>query len=340
MTRQEIEKRCREEMQQTIPNKEALWTRIEGSLPAQKPSVQPETGKRKPRISVIYRVTAAAACFLFVAAGLTLWGSMHGIQKSDTANEMAVPQQNGNRQKNADAVQTPEAFDGLTGAEQAAAENEAACESCESYDPGTVNAITPELSLEEQPDDEVSGERGRPALYYGKLPLPEETPIASSVDRSLLSYDEEAFDQTNTLSQAEVIAEVHVTDGWQYTQTGVINYVVNVVQCYGGDLYSKELIVESRSPYLLEVGHNYLLPLYQTEEENVWGLCGMSAPQIEIAEGMILFHDGWSCLMQPDSIRVLCQKAWDGDKYYDRIYLNDTSTIQKLLDVWASCKAD
>ena len=35
MTRKEIEKRCLEEMQQTIPDHEALWQKIEAQRPPQ-----------------------------------------------------------------------------------------------------------------------------------------------------------------------------------------------------------------------------------------------------------------------------------------------------------------
>ena len=49
MTRHEAEQQCREALQQNIPDKEALWKRIEANLPAQ-PAQQPvaETPKRSP----------------------------------------------------------------------------------------------------------------------------------------------------------------------------------------------------------------------------------------------------------------------------------------------------
>ena len=88
MTRKDIEKRCRVAMEQNLPDKDALWMRIESSLPEQSaPPAAEEKPKRK--ISVIYRTVAAAACFLFVAGGVMLFG-INRIPHNKTA-EMAAP---------------------------------------------------------------------------------------------------------------------------------------------------------------------------------------------------------------------------------------------------------
>ena len=70
MTRKEIEKRCREEMQQNIPDKDALWQKIESQLPEQKPIIQPQ--KPVIKMHTFYRVMAGVACFMFVLAGASL----------------------------------------------------------------------------------------------------------------------------------------------------------------------------------------------------------------------------------------------------------------------------
>lgn len=66
--------------------------RIEGSLPEQKPLEQPAAEKPQRRFSVIYRTAAAAACFLFVAAGITLAASLGGM-RGNMKTENCTPAQ-------------------------------------------------------------------------------------------------------------------------------------------------------------------------------------------------------------------------------------------------------
>lgn len=63
MTRKEIEKRCLEEMQQTIPDTEALWQRIETQLPQQevKEEVKPKSPIRMHKIRPIMTIAACVA---------------------------------------------------------------------------------------------------------------------------------------------------------------------------------------------------------------------------------------------------------------------------------------
>ncbi len=65
MTRKEIEKRCREEMQQNIPDREALWQKIEANLPE-----QPVNQKSQISMIAFRRILGAAACFLLITVGL------------------------------------------------------------------------------------------------------------------------------------------------------------------------------------------------------------------------------------------------------------------------------
>ncbi len=86
MTRKEIEKRCLEEMQQTIPDPEALWQRIEANLP--------EQAAETPEKPVIHmhrtrRIVTIAACLLLVITGarvLTQTNSLKNETSSDHTN--------------------------------------------------------------------------------------------------------------------------------------------------------------------------------------------------------------------------------------------------------------
>ncbi|MDE7121587.1 MAG: hypothetical protein K2O42_05445, partial [Oscillospiraceae bacterium] len=63
MTRKETEQKCREMMQENIPDKEALWLKIESGLIQEQ---QPEIPARHSHSSVVMmrRILTLAACFL------------------------------------------------------------------------------------------------------------------------------------------------------------------------------------------------------------------------------------------------------------------------------------
>ncbi len=71
MTRKQIEKRCMEEMQQNIPDSEALWQRISANLPEQQTAEEPV---QKPiRMTGARRMLTLAASFLIVLSGAYLF---------------------------------------------------------------------------------------------------------------------------------------------------------------------------------------------------------------------------------------------------------------------------
>ncbi len=80
MTRKDIEKRCLEEMQQTIPDSEALWQRIEEQLPP------PSDKQTAPiQMTTFRRILAGAACLLLAVAGIRLFARMQRIPHESTS---------------------------------------------------------------------------------------------------------------------------------------------------------------------------------------------------------------------------------------------------------------
>ena len=79
MTRKEIEKRCLEEMQQTIPDHEALWQKIEAQLPPQDSQNQ----KASPiRMQSIRRFMTIAACLLVTVTGAYVLTRQSGMENA------------------------------------------------------------------------------------------------------------------------------------------------------------------------------------------------------------------------------------------------------------------
>ncbi|MDE6003929.1 MAG: hypothetical protein K2G88_00900, partial [Oscillospiraceae bacterium] len=87
MTRKEIEKRCREEMQENIPDKEALWQKIEAGLPEQE-NLQSQMQKTRIKLTNMRNIMKAVACFLVIIGGLRIWNNRTKLKTNpDYMNE-------------------------------------------------------------------------------------------------------------------------------------------------------------------------------------------------------------------------------------------------------------
>ena len=74
MTRKDTERLVREQMQQTLPDKDALWAKIENSLGEQKPVT--EQPAPPIRMQIVYRVMGAAACLLLILGGIGIFAEI------------------------------------------------------------------------------------------------------------------------------------------------------------------------------------------------------------------------------------------------------------------------
>ena len=325
MTRKEIEKRCREAMEQNLPDKDALWMRIESSLPAQSaPPAVEEPPKRK--ISVIYRTVAAAACFLFVAGGLMLYGISRMPSKNAETAPMLI-------QEN-EAAEDRALYDNAVGGAPAAKQEQADAQ----YKSG-LNADIPAHQNYAPECDMAAEEAAQEQAYtltYAELQVPQTNTIAANTDRSKLQTGGDAFSEEAVLKKTQVIAKAEVTKGVQDPGTGVMRYTIKLLDCYrGAEDPQVEMSIESSSPYLLEQAHVYVLPLTKTEDG--WALSFPDAPQIEVTlDGRLLCHSGWTSLLQNGRTPVICEPQTEDDCYYDRMYLTDTDNLDALLDVWES----
>ena len=107
MTKKEIEERLQEEMHQNIPDKDALWQKIENRLPEQ-PVSQPV--RRNIRMTSGSRFLTAVACFLLIVAGMRFFSTVRNLNQPEmTADNEGITQEN----NPADAVpeQSPEIQD-------------------------------------------------------------------------------------------------------------------------------------------------------------------------------------------------------------------------------------
>ena len=324
MTRKELEKRCREEMQQNIPDREALWQRIENSLGEQ--PAHPDVPHIRVTHTARYAVTAAA-CLLFAAGGVILWGSgfhrMLDTAKNETA-DMAVQDQ------------ADEAYDAVADADvdPADAEMDLADEDMdfapaaqdEVYDGDReANADKPADAPQAMPDMAADNDADA-ADNAGAADTPK-ADIPTTIRQGLQLYAQDPpFSEEQVLGDTQLFLKALVTDVTQGEQG--LTYTLEAEETHRkGDMVGVgTLTLTSTTPYVMQQGHTYLLAL--REEGEGWALVCDSAPQIEqLSDGSLLVHPGWESLM-PYITEEL--NAPDGSV----LYHTDTDAADALFDAW------
>ena len=223
MTKKEIEERLCQEMQQNIPDKDALWQRIESSLPEQ-PVSQPV--RRKIHMSAGKGFLTIAACLVLTVAG------MQYLKTNKSEHTMT------------ESSAAPAAEAGI--AEEAANDNAAMPEE-------TAEALG---SAEDSEISEFSG-----MLNYQNLNILHNRTIASQVNLSRLGTDGEYFSEDEILQHTEFFIDVRILDGYQDSESGNMHYTLQILDVYGSDLNLSEIELETGSAYILEQNHEYVLPV-------------------------------------------------------------------------------
>ncbi|MBE6849499.1 MAG: hypothetical protein E7502_06335 [Ruminococcus sp.] len=299
MTRKEIEKRCMEEMQQTIPNPEALWQRIESQLPEQT-AEQPQ--KPVIRMHTARRVMTIAACLLVVVSGATFFAKPSGLHQ----NSETIMQD-----------------------EQESAEAPAGNKSESAFEEKHEDVLD-----DVQMNDVVKTEQESEQRTYASLGLPQNT---AAVDTAKLSAGTQLFEESAVLSLTECFVDVQVLQSTQHTD-GEMEYLLEVVDAYGADIASgTQLSLTSKSPYFLQTAHEYVLPLYQNAEN--WQLVNAAAPQLELTPaGELVYHNGWKSLKHADAQPLLYAKYGVDDYFYDRMYITEDAVLFAFLAEWEASR--
>ncbi len=284
MTKKQIEEKLHQEMYQNIPDKNALWQKIENRLPEQ-PVSQPV--RRSISITPGRKFLTAAACFLLILAGLRNLHSQRNLKE-----ETAAPADHASYAENA----VPE---------QAAEEN----------------AAPPAVRSE-----------ANTMLKYQNLNLSHEKTIASGVNLSRLGTEDEYFSEEEILTRTQFFLDVRVISGSQNPDSGNMNYILEILAVYGGELNQQQIALETCSAYLLEQNHEYVLPVTAD-----LALAYECAPQIEkTLDHQLVIPNGWHTLMQSDAVPVLYDSYGTDDYFYDRMYLTKDLNLDLLIRKWQS----
>ncbi len=294
MNEQQLKMLLTAEINDSAPDKDALWAKIEGRL--QPKAAQPvEAPRKKPiNLNAIRAAGIAAACIALIAVvpAVLNRGMMNSEQMTDAADgSMSMVQD----EQNAAADEASENTDSV------------------------------------QSDNGIQVVEPTEFLNYRELEF-------SSYSETIYScsgtpYGDSYFVEEDVLAQTERIVKAEVTAVYQ-TDEDSICYELAVHESYPKSDESI-ITVESRSPYKLRRGREYLLPLASTSDG--WRTVQDNVPQIEFdIHGGAVYYNGWSSLDTGGSESLIYPQVSEDAHFYDRMMYSQSGDITVLIGKWES----
>lgn len=300
MNKRELKKQYIKHCEDTAPDMEKLWERIESGL-----EEKSESGvSSKPAKSFGFRRLAvwgtACAAVLIAVPAILIGGGL-----SKTADSMTAGERNFAMADSADGAfyENP--------AEEGAVE---------------INGIHETETTTSLPE----------RVYYEELSFgdAEEDETSQPYPTAETSGDD-FFVEENVLAETDIIVDAVVQQVYS-SGGGTICYVLTAEDSGKNSLGS--ITVESATPYLLQISREYILPLKETAEG--YRLVFENAPQIErTSDGGLVFHNGWKCLTENSAELVYPQGGID-DFFYDRMRFSYKDGIGVLDEKWKAVRND
>lgn len=299
MNEKEFKKQYIAHCENTAPDMEKLWEKIESGLE------EKAEGRvtSKPAKSFSFR-KAAVWCTACAAVLIAVPAILVGTGVTKTADSMTAEMQN-------------EAVAGDVETSAAYAEDDGFVEEPDYVDLDGVAADTATTSLPEM-------------VYYEELPLSSPVPTEVALPTPTAEpFGDDFFVEENVLAETDIIVDAVVNQVYR-SEGGTVCYVLNAEDSDKNDMGS--ITVESATPYAMKIGSEYILPL--KEMGDGYQLVFENAPQIECTlDGGVIFHNGWRSLDE-NSCYVSYPKGGVDDFFYDRMRFSYKDGIGVLDEKW------
>ena len=307
MNKKELKKQYIAHCENTVPDMEKLWEKIESGL-----EEKPESGvTSKPAKTFNFR-KAAVWCTACAAVLIAVPAFIIGANISKNSDSFTMSQ---NEAMAGDMVTAAPAADGTFIEEPADAESK----DMEEGEVRTETATT--SSLPEM-------------VYYEELSLAgTAVPDVDFPPINSHPFGDEFFVEENVLAETDIIVDAVVQEAYR-NGVGTVCYVLSAEDSDKNDMGS--ITIESSSPYTLKANREYILPLKETEDG--YRLVFENAPQIECTlDGGVIFHNGWQSLDENSCWVKYPQNNVD-DFFYDRMRFSYTGGMASLTDKWKTVK--
>ncbi len=276
-----------EEIENSAPDFDAMWQKIEANL---EPKAQPIN--ITPKKNGLKAMVAAAAMIMIIPVAVAVIES----------NNIPV------QESTADVQQTQ------------AAENTTADDACDA-------AVNEEAAAEEAPETNKPDKK----LSYSDLQF-------SSYSTTYLTcseapYGNDYFVEEDILGEADYIVKGEILKAYTSENGASICYELKISGSYP-EVGTDTIIVETRSPYTMKRGREYLIPIketsfgYRTVFDHI--------PQIEFtADGGMVYYNGWSI---SDGENLIYPRTNEAD-FYDRMMYSYSGDYSELIDKFMNIKA-
>ena len=306
MNKKELKKQYIAHCENTVPDMEKLWEKIESGL-----EEKPESGvTSKPAKTVNFQklavwCTACAAVLIAVPAFII------GANNSKTYDGVTMSQ---NEAFAGDMMNEPDAAPAEFIEEPADADSE------EVFDEAPILETAREL-----PE----------MVYYEELSLAE--PVVSDAPLPFPTaepFGDEFFVEEKVLAETDIIVNAFVNEVVYSSEGGTVCYILTAEDNDKHDM--GRITVESATRYTLQIGREYILPLKETEDG--YRLVFENAPQIECTlDGGVIFHNGWQSLDE-NSCWVSYPRSAVDDFFYDRMRFSYTDGMAGITKKWRELK--
>ena len=310
MNSKKIEQLYKSHAENTVPDMDALWERIESNLEEK----TDETVTSKPirrNISFTKKTALAAACVAALIIVPVAVRNMN-ISNSDMAAEAPSVEQT-----MADAP----AMDGAAGilSEENIFDNKA-----EQND-----AAADEDFAEAPAEEDTAAGSVQQTIRYEDLQL-------GYADSPLTPYGEadgdDFFVEEKVLIETDIIVNAYI-DRVYSNGDGAICYEITADNVETGE--TESIYLTSRTPYVMLEDRCYVLPL--KTDKTGYSLVFENAPQIErTLDGGYIFHNGWQSLDE-NALDVIYPQGGVDDFFYDRMKFSYGS-LDSLLEKWHEAK--
>ncbi|MBQ8967979.1 hypothetical protein [Ruminococcus sp.] len=313
----DLKREYTQHIQDTAPDMDKLWNRISDEIDKRESEnntdTQAEENRRQIKRSGGYmKIAAAAAAFVVIFAGVNI---INESKKAKTARDN-IPLSRPERQEEKSA-------------DDGAAENDAIAEahSDDTAAPG---------ELAEAATEEVDGNLGYynngSTVKYEELSFSPTDTVAYMA--GYVAQGDEYFVEKNVLEETEFFADVTVSSA-EIPDTGSAEYILTVNAMYdrNGEVTASDIELTSSTPYILQAGREYLLPLKKISGGQ-YAIVFENAPQIELTlDGGAVYQNGWSAL-DNDSVALEKDSLNVNDFYFDRMKYTPYLDMDQLITEW------
>lgn len=315
MNNRKIEQLYKSHAENTAPDMDALWERIESNL-EEKPDEAVTSKPIRRNISLTKKTALAAAC---IAALIIVPVAVRNMDISNS--DMAADSAPMAEQTMAESPAMDEAagiapeenvFEGIF--DNKAEQNDAAAD---------------EELVEAPAEENTAAGTGQQTIRYEDLQLNyADAPLTPSG----ATNGDDFFVEENVLIETDIIVNAYI-DRVYSNGNGEICYEITADNVETGE--TESICFTSRTPYVMLEDRCYVLPL--KADETGYSLVFENAPQIErTLDGGYIFHNGWESLDE-NALDVIYPQGGVDDFFYDRMKFS-YGTLDSLIERWHEVK--